>query len=218
MIFSICAFVFDDKRIMTAFLAFWTTLSSVVFLSIMIEDGSTFLSFGPNDNTVLMGVNLDTWGKWWCVAIYTFVSTGIAAFSGDALVPWITNTIQDHKTRYIPYGKCSCLLIIQVFTIYAVIMSVIGMFVALTQVDFMLIRITADMIVNCFTTEWFLRKKIVDKDKYDDDNQSFFSLRELNEETGTREGAYDMEAAERSREAKKSDEGRMFSIDIDDDL
>lgn len=168
--------LFDDKRIMTAFLALWTLVSSSVFLVIMIEDKSPFLSFGPNTKTSLMGVKLDSWTKWWCVAMYTFVSTGIAAFSGDALVPWITNTIQDHKTTYIPYSKFTCLVIIQVFTIYAVIMSVMGMFVALTQVDFMLIRISADMLVNHYTTEWFLRKKIVDKEKYDIDNQSFVRL------------------------------------------
>ena len=46
-------------------------------------------------------------------------------------------------------------------------MSVIGMFVALTQVDFMLIRILADIIVNHYTTFWFLRGKKVDPNKYE---------------------------------------------------
>lgn len=176
-----CTALFDDKRIMTVFLAIWTLISSVVFLVIMIEDNSPFLSFGPNKRTSLMGVNLDTWTKWLAVALYTFVSTSIAAFSGDALVPWITNTIQDHKTTYIPYSKTTCLVIIQVFTIYAVIMSVMGMFVALTQVDFMLIRIFADMLVNHYTTEWFLRKKIVDKEKYDLDNREFCKFDSITE-------------------------------------
>jgi hypothetical protein len=47
-------------------------------------------------------------------------------------------------------------------------MSVIGMFVALTQVDFMLIRIAADLIVNAHTTNYFLRGKEVDAIKYND--------------------------------------------------
>ncbi len=47
-------------------------------------------------------------------------------------------------------------MMVQVFTIYGVIMSVNGMFVALTQVDFMFIRITADLIVNAHTTYYFL--------------------------------------------------------------
>lgn len=132
----------------------------------MLYDHSPFLAFGPNEKTKLMGVVLNTWGKWWCVAIYTFISTCIAAFASDAIVPWITNTIQDHKTMYIPYSKFMCLIIIQTFTVYAVIMSVIGMFVALTQIDFMIIRITADLMVNHFTTYWFLRGKQTNPMRY----------------------------------------------------
>ena len=41
-------------------------------------------------------------------------------------------------------------------------MSVIGLFVALSQIDFMLIRLLADLIVNHVTTIWFLRGKVVD--------------------------------------------------------
>lgn len=158
--------IFDDKRVITAVIGLWTLVTACVFLGIMLEDESPFLSFGPNERTMLMGVQLDSWGKWWCVAVYTFASTGIAAFSSDAVVPWITNTIQDHKTVYIPYSKMTCLLIIQTFTVYAVIMSVIGMFVALTQIDFMLIRISADLLVNQYTTFWFLRGKTTDAVRY----------------------------------------------------
>jgi hypothetical protein len=163
---AMCLSVFDDKRVITSVIAIWTMATSAVFLVIMLQDESPFLSFGPNQRTKLMGVSLDTWEKWWCVAVYTFVSTGIAAFASDAVVPWITNTIQDHKTEYIPYSKFTCLAIIQTFTVYAVIMSVIGMFVALTQIDFMLIRIAADLLVNNYTTYWFLRGKTTDSERY----------------------------------------------------
>ena len=95
--------IFDDKRVITAVIGLWTLVTACVFLGIMLEDESPFLSFGPNERTMLMGVQLDSWGKWWCVAVYTFASTGIAAFSSDAVVPWITNTIQDHKTVFIPH-------------------------------------------------------------------------------------------------------------------
>lgn len=145
---------------------FWTCLSSVVFCMIMIKDGSHFLVVGPNDKNQLFGVRMDTWFKWWVTAIYTFVSTAIAAFASDSLGPFFTNVIEDHKTKHIPYSKFTCLLIVQVFTIYAVIMSVLGMFVALSQVDFMFIRIAADLIVNAHTTYYFLRGKEVNPNMY----------------------------------------------------
>ena len=67
---------------------------------------------------------------------------------------------------HIPYSKYTCLFIIQVWTTYAVIMGTIGLFVALTQVDFLLIRLVADLIVNHVTTAYFLRSKVVDPERY----------------------------------------------------
>jgi len=166
-----CQTLFDDKRVITVFILGWTVASAAVFCTIMINDNSPFLNFGPSERTVLFGVKLDTWGVWWCVAIYTFVSTAVAAYASDSIVPWITNTVQDHKTRYIPYSKSMCLFVIQVFTCYAVIMSVIGLFVALSQVDFMLIRLAADLLVNHFTTFFFLRGKTVNVRKYEEHNR-----------------------------------------------
>jgi hypothetical protein len=147
----------------------------------MIKDESKFLKLGPNEMNQLLGVKMDTWFKWWVTAIYTFVSTAIAAFAGDALIPFFNNVIQDHKTKHIPYSKFTCLLLMQCFTIYGVIMSVIGMFVALTQVDFMLIRIAADLIVNSHTTTYFLRGKEVDAMKYNAWKQSSESRNECSE-------------------------------------
>lgn len=134
----------------------------------MAFDNSPFLNFGPSPHTKLFGVALDSWPVWWAVAIYTFVSTAIAAYASDSIIPWITNTVQDHKTKYIPYSKVTCLVIIQVFTFYGVTQSMIGLFVALTQVDFMLIRLLADFIVNHYTTAWFLRTKEVNAYKYNE--------------------------------------------------
>jgi len=128
----------------------------------MLIDELTFLEIGPNTKTRLFNVPLDTWPKWWCVAVYTFVSTCVAAFASDSVAPFIVNTVQDHKTRYIPYTKFMCRLIIQVWTTYAVIMGTIALFVALTQIDFLLIRLAADLIVNFSTTTYFLHDKVYD--------------------------------------------------------
>lgn len=161
-----CERLFNDKRVITVLILGWSVASALVFYLIMAFDDSPFLNFGPSDRTELFGVKLDNWTVWWAVAIYTFISTCIGAYSSDSIIPWITNTIQDHKTQYIPYSKFTCLLIIQVFTFYGVTQSMIGLFVALTQVDFMLIRLLADLLVNHYTTKWFLRFKKVDSEAY----------------------------------------------------
>ena len=160
--------LFDEKRVLICILACWTIISSIVFGYILLKDGSTFLICGPNDHNKLFGVPLNNWHKWCVVALYTFIATCIASFSGDAIFPFVSNVIMDPKTKYIPYSKFTCLMIIQTFTIYEVCFHVIGTFVALTQIDFTLIRIAADLFINYCTTGWFLRGKIVDKSKYDE--------------------------------------------------
>lgn len=166
-----CSALFDDRRLISLLLFVWTVVSCGVFTYIMILDNSKFLNAGPSKHNKLFGVVLDSWFKWWAVAIYTFISTAIAAFSSDSIAPWITNTIQDHKTKFIPYRPYMCWAIIQVFTLYAVTQSTIGLFVALTQADFMLIRLAADMIVNHYTTFWFLRNKTCDPIMYEKEQQ-----------------------------------------------
>ena len=158
--------IFDDKRVLAVLIAGWTTAICVIFVCIMIDDESPFLSFGPNAQTVLFGFKLDTWTKWVCVALYTFVSTCIADFTSDSVGPWITNTIQDHKNMYLPYSKWTCVCIVQTFSMYAIIMGTIHLFVALSQIDFMLMRMFADLLVNYYTTKRFMQFKQVDAKKY----------------------------------------------------
>jgi len=159
--------LFDDKRVLCLLIACWTLAVSVIFVCIMIDDNSPFLSFGPNAGTVLFGFKLDTWTKWGCIALYTFISTCIADFTCDSVGPFVTNTIQDHKNLYIPYSKTTCVVIVQVFAVYAIIMNTIGLFVALSQVDFMMIRMTADLMVNYYTCHRFMWYKSVNAGLYE---------------------------------------------------
>jgi hypothetical protein len=158
--------LFDDKRVLSLLIFGWTTVVSIIFICIMVDDRSPFLAFGPNDRTVLFGFKLNTWTKWSCVAMYTFMSTCIADFTSDSVGPWITNTIQDHKNQYLPYSKVTCLCIVQAFSMYAIIMGTIHLFVALSQIDFMMIRMAADLLVNYYTTSRFIEFKQVNAKLY----------------------------------------------------
>jgi hypothetical protein len=100
------------------------------------------------------------------VAGFTLVNTLINDFMSDALSPWIMNTITDHKTRYIPYSKGVCLLITQCWSVYCNIMGVFGLFLAMTQVDFVLIRMAADLTVNVYTNLKFMRNKVTCPKRY----------------------------------------------------
>jgi hypothetical protein len=118
-----------------------------------------------------MGVTLDTWYKWYMVAAFTFINTSINDFMSDAISPWILNTITDHKAKYLPYPKMTCLAISQLWSIYCNIMGVFGLFLAMTQVDFVLIRMIADLTVNVYTNLKFMRNKVTCPERYRSDGE-----------------------------------------------
>ena len=103
-----------------------------------------------------------------------------------------------------------CLAIIQIFTIYGVIMSVISMFVALTQVDFMLIRIAADLIINHYTTYWFLRGKKVDPIKYEQWKEANVNNKELDEKTLPTSSTTTIQDAEPNPQAVSTSENKSL--------
>ena len=159
--------VFDDKRLAVAVLMIWLTIVMTVFKDIGLLDTS-FMQFGPCATAKFMGVVLDTWYKWGMVASFTLFNTAMNDFMSDSISPWILNTITDHKSKFIPYHKYTCLLIAQLWSIYCNLMSVFGMFLAMTQIDFVLIRMLADLTVNTYTNLKFMRLKEYSSDKYND--------------------------------------------------
>lgn len=157
--------VFDDKRIIVVFLTCWLTLVLVIFEDLGLMN-TRFMALGPSESTVFMGVTLNSWYKWGLVAAFTFIYTAVNDFMSDAISPWILNTITDHKTKYIPYPKWMCLGITQVWSCYCNIMSVFSIFLAMSQIDFVLIRMLADLIVNAYTTTKFIRNKTFCQEQY----------------------------------------------------
>ena len=158
--------LFDDKRVLILFVFAWMIIVSSVFVYIMTQEQSPFWSFGPNDHSVIFGFKLNTWTRWGCVAMYTFINTCISDFTFESIGPWITNTIQDHKNAYLPYSKGQCLCIAQTFWAYGSVSFTISMFVSLTQIDFTIIRMCAAALVNYYTTSRFMEDKKVDANMY----------------------------------------------------
>jgi hypothetical protein len=132
-----------------------------------------FMSFGPSEKTYFMSIQLNTWHRWAFVAIFTFVSTSINDFVGDSLVPFITNVLQDPKTKYLPYSKFTCWAITQILGIYSCTMSIFSIYLLMSQLDFMIIRMAADSFVNVYTMHRFMKNKMFNKTKYEKYHQRF---------------------------------------------
>lgn len=157
--------IFDDKRLAISLLMIWMigVICSLQGLDLMHSD---FMTMGPSSHTRFMTLLIDTWHKWALLVTATFANTCVTDFMSDAIIPWLQNTVQDHKTKYLPYRKFTCYMISQLWGIYCSVMSIFAISLITSQIDFLLIRMLADLITNTFTTYKFMRHKVVDRNKY----------------------------------------------------
>ena len=119
------------------------------------------------------------------VAVASFLSSIVNDFFSDSLGPWFLNTMQDQKTRYLPYSKFTCYIVLQLYSIYCAFMSVFSVGLMMSQVDFLLIRLFADLLVNSYTTFKFLRGKEVNRRKYEEESNHCSVLFKTAEETAS---------------------------------
>jgi hypothetical protein len=152
--------LFEDKRYTMILLLSWMTIACFVFYQLGAFH-MHFMTFGPSDQTIFMGMTIDTWDKWYCLAAFSFLNTATNEFLGNALMPWyhslpllstedfeiimllfcrFQNTIQDHKCKYIPYSRTSCISIIVLYDLYTHVMNIFGIYLLFSQIDFLIIR------------------------------------------------------------------------------
>jgi len=115
--------LFDDKRLAITVMMIWLVVIVVGFSSIGLLH-SDFIKVGPSPTTKIMSLTISTWTNWFTVAIASFLSSIVNDFFSDSLGPWFLNTVQDQKTKYLPYNKTTCYIILQFYAIYCSFMSV----------------------------------------------------------------------------------------------
>ena len=144
------AFLFDDKRWTTGLLVAWSIVLLVVFFGLGVLHGA-FFRFGPSETLRFMTVSIDTWAEWSLLSMYCCVDTLIRSFGDDALAPWITNVIADPKTASLPYSRCTCIAIIEIYTAYVHLSNIFHFFLSFTQFDFVLFKMASDMLMKVYT-------------------------------------------------------------------
>lgn len=84
---------FHDKRFTVGLLLLWmVTVCTIFYILGAFHMG--YMHIGPGEDTVFMGLKIDSWGKWMALAIFSFCNTGINEFISNALDPWFLNSLQ----------------------------------------------------------------------------------------------------------------------------
>jgi hypothetical protein len=90
---SIVKKLFDDKRYTVGLLVVWMVTVCTIFYFLGAFHMS-YIHVGPGEDTVFMGLKIDSWGKWSALAIFSFLNTCINEFISNALGPWFVNSLQ----------------------------------------------------------------------------------------------------------------------------
>lgn len=151
--------IFRDQIKIMYIIFIWMGILLFIFLSLGITN-SQFLSFGPSKETIFLNIIIDTWGKWSLLSVFMFFNTLFKVFIDESVYPFISNYIQDPKCQVISYSKNSCMYICLTYYFYVNIISILSIAGSFTQIDFLLIRASADLLISYFTTREFLEDKI----------------------------------------------------------
>lgn len=151
--------VFRDHNKSVFIIYIWSFILLFLFSFLGIKD-SQFITIGPSDKTIFLNIIIDTWGKWILLSIFMFFNTLFKVFIDETVYPFICNTIQDSKCKVINYSRSSCMNICLTYYFYVNIISVLSIAGSFTQIDFLLIRASADLIISYYTTKEYLEEKI----------------------------------------------------------
>jgi len=141
-------------------LVWWIFLLVCVFYE-MDFYSSPFFNIGPHHSLRFFVRTIDTWGEWFIVVVFIFVEQFVWTAVEEIIVPWKSNTIQDHKNIYIRRKWTYYYFIINTFEFIQIIRQCMLIQIFITQVDFTIVVVLADIMANNFTLTMYLREKLL---------------------------------------------------------
>ena len=120
-----------------------------------------FYRFGPYENFLVIGIKINTPGKYLLVVGYCFVNSLIRNTIHNILNSWLINSVQDVNIIKPKQIKMFAYEVTYVSTIYNWVDWYIYMNLLLAQVDMLLTEILADLIMSGLVTYYYLETEPV---------------------------------------------------------
>jgi hypothetical protein len=165
------------EKITSRIIIIWMMLIIITICGLynkMNNEAQNFYIFGPNNNLIIFGLQINTYTKYGIVVFYCFINSVIRSSHNDILRPWLTNSIQDISIQKKPEIAFFAYEVTYVTTIYNWFDWYIYMNILLAQVDMLIVDIISDLIMSGLITRYYLNHKI----KVDDDVQEEIAIEE----------------------------------------
>lgn len=120
--------------------------------------GTHIYRVGPNSDLYILGFCIDTVPKYWSVAVFCFLNSGMRTLNGEVLRPWITTQVQDLTKPVERIPRIKAYAISCIASLFGWFDFFMYMNILLTQIDMMFIEVSADMTMTLILTTYYLRR------------------------------------------------------------
>jgi hypothetical protein len=147
------------EKLVSRVVIIWIAIIAITISSLyndMNEIGVNYYRFGPHDNFLVIGIKINTPGKYFTVVLYCFINSLIRNTIHNILSPWLINNVQDIKIVKPKHIRVFAYEVTNVITIYTWVDWYIYMNLLLAQVDLFLTEMCADVLMSCLTTYYYL--------------------------------------------------------------
>lgn len=134
-----------------------------IFLGICLfhsQYRSKFFRIGPSSDLVILGIQIDTFLKYYMLVSYSVVNSTFRGLLNDVVQPWIINHVQNSAIKKNHDDTAISYEITLVTTFYKWFDWFLNMNILLSQVDLILFECIADCIITVCSTRFYLKAKL----------------------------------------------------------
>lgn len=109
--------------------------------------------FGPSESLYFVGAHINTWPRWLLLLGFVAVDALIECWPNNVVQPWILNTVYSPDPRPLQHSRMTTMSLVNVYSMCGMIRRIIELYIAFTQIDVLVVRLSA-MLCASFVTSW----------------------------------------------------------------
>jgi hypothetical protein len=151
------------EKIVSRAVVIWITIIMMTIGGLynhMNSTGVNYYRFGPHDNFIIIGIQINTGGKYFLAVLYCFINSLIRTSINNILKPWLINSVQDINIVKPKEIRNFAYEVTNVITIYNWVDWYVYMNLLLAQVDLFLTEMFADVFMSVLTTYYYLNTEV----------------------------------------------------------
>jgi len=156
------------EKLVSQVVIIWIAIIAITISGLynhMNETGANYYRFGPNDDFIIIGIQINTAGKYFIAVLYCFINSLIRTSISNILKPWLINSVQDINIVKPKQIRGFAYEVTYVVTIYNWVDWYVYMNLLLAQVDLFLTEMFADVFMSVLTTYYYLNTDTQSKNK-----------------------------------------------------